>query len=49
MVSVLEYIYSSGRIIVNASQTVRLTNQAETQVGYSDQLVLNGKANSKGT
>jgi len=35
--------------IVKISQTVRLTYQAETKVGYNDQLTLNGKVNSKGT
>lgn len=48
-VNLKKFKYFLLSIIVKISQTVRLTNQAETKVGYNEQLILYGKVNSKGT
>ena len=40
----LELINQLLNVIVNACLTVRLTNQAETKVGYSDPVILRGKS-----
>ena len=35
-------------VIVKVCLTARLTNQAETKVGYSDPIILNGKVIDNG-